>query len=322
MKRRFLSRLRLWSGSLRTFLSNRFAVAGTALIVLYGLAGAVYPLLLGTVWPETLYDPVFGFDIELMHPSPPGAGHLLGTDSLGRDVLSQLLAGTGSTWIMAVTAALTTAAVAVVVGALGAVFRGWVDGLLARVSDSFLLLPAPIFMLVIGASERSEQVGPFSFGFIYGVIVGFGAGAIVLRAQALKVAASPFVDSARVAGAGRWRVMTRHVIPHLLPLGALYMMLSVVGAIVADGFASFFGQTGTRVNWGMMVYYGIEFPDPVTGAPAWNVLLPPSIALSLFAAAFYLVSVGLREVADPRYRAAKGQFGDPTADWQPSARNG
>lgn len=316
MKRTLRSRLRLLGGSLRTFRSNRLAVAGAILILVYGIAGAVYPVLLGTVWPENLYDPVFGFDPQLMHPSPPGEGHLLGTDSLGRDVLSQLLASTGPTWIMAMTAALTTAAVAVLVGALGAVFRGWLDSALARVSDAFLLLPAPIFMLVIGASERSQQIGPFSFGLIYGVITGFGAGAIVLRAQALKVAASPFVDSARVAGAGRWRIMTRHVIPHLLPLGALYMMLSVIGAIVADGFASFFGHTGTRVNWGMMVYYGIEFPNPFTGAPVWNVLVPPSVALSLFAAAFYLVSVGLRDVADPRYRSARGRLGDPTADWR------
>jgi peptide/nickel transport system permease protein len=289
----------------RDFLHNRLAVVGVAIILLYGLAALVYPLLLGTVWETGLYDPVTGFDPAVVNPSPPGPDHPLGTDALGRDVLSQLLSATRATWLMAVVAALVTATVATIVGALGALFRGWIDALIARVSDAFLLLPAPIFMLVIGSSDRSQDIGPVDFGLIYGLITGIGAGAIVIRAQALKVIAAPFIDAARVAGAGRWRLLTRHVLPHLYPLAAIYMMLSVVGAIVADGFASWLGQTGTRVNWGTMVYYGVNFPNPISGEPVWNAILPPSLALSAFAAAFYLVSVGLREVADPRYRAAR-----------------
>lgn len=289
----------------RDFVHNRLAVVGVAIIALYGLAALVYPMLLGTVWETGLYDPVTGFDPDVVNPSAPGPGHLLGTDALGRDVLSQLLSATRATWLMAVVSALTTAAVATVVGAVAALFRGWVDAVLARISDAFLLLPAPIFMLVIGSSERSQDIGPADFGLIYGLITGVGAGAIVIRAQALKVIASPFIDAARVAGARRWRLLTRHVLPHLYPLAAIYMMLSVVGAIVADGFASWLGQTGTRLNWGTMVYYGVNFPNPLTGEPVWNAIIPPSLALSVFAAAFYLVSVGLREVADPRYRAAR-----------------
>ncbi len=289
----------------RDFIHNRLAVVGVTIIVAFGLSALVYPLLLGSVWETGLYDPVTGFDPDVVHPSLPGPGHLFGTDALGRDVLSQLLAATRSTWVMAMVAALTTALIATLVGAVAALFRGWIDAAIARVSDAFLLLPAPIFMLVIGTSDRSQDIGPVDFGIIYGLITGIGAGAIVIRAQALKVIASPFIDAARVAGAGRWRVLTRHVLPHLYPLAAVYMMLSVVGAIVADGFASWLGQTGTRVNWGTMVYYGVNFPNPITGEPVWNAILPPSLALSIFAAAFYLVSVGLREVADPRYRAAR-----------------
>ena len=82
------------------------------------------------------------------------------------------------------------------------------------------------------------------------------------------------------------------------------LMLAVVGAVVADAFATWLGQTGTRVNWGTVVYYGINFPSPITGEIAWNVVLAPSLVLSVFAAGFYLISVGLRDIADPRYRAA------------------
>lgn len=294
------------------FVHNRLAVTGVVIIVAYGIAGLVYPYLLGTVWPSGVYHPVTGFDPNVVaNPSPPADGHLFGTDALGRDVLSQLLAATRPTWIMAMVAAFSTAAVATVVGAMGALFRGWIDAAFSRVSDAFLLLPAPIFMLVIGSSDRSQDIGPIDFGLIYGLITGIGAGAIVIRSQALKVIASPFIDAARVAGSGRWRILGLHVLPHLYPLAAVYMMLAVVGAIVADGFAAWLGQTGTRVNWGTLVYNGVTFTDPLTGMVAWNVIIPPSIALSLFAAAFYLVSVGLREVADPRYRAARRRTIDP-----------
>lgn len=301
-RRRLTAMLRV---AFHDFAHNRLAVIGVSIILLYGLAALVYPFLLGTVWKTGLYDPVTGFDPAVMHPSSPGAGHVLGTDALGRDVLSQLLSATRATWLMAVVAAVTTAVVATIVGAVAALFRGWVDAAVARISDAFLLLPAPIFMLVIGTSERSQEIGAIDFGLIYGLITGIGAGAIVIRAQALKVIASPFIDAARVAGAGRLRLLTHHVLPHLYPLAALFMMLSVVGAIVADGFASWLGQTGTRLNWGTMVYYGVTFPNPITGTPVWNAIIPPSVALSLFAAAFYMVSVGLREVADPRYRSAR-----------------
>jgi ABC-type dipeptide/oligopeptide/nickel transport system permease subunit len=83
------------------------------------------------------------------------------------------------------------------------------------------------------------------------------------------------------------------------------MMLSVVGAVVAEGFASWFGQTANRLTWGTIVYYGVTFRNAATGLVAWHAILPPAIALSLFSAAFYLVSVGLREVADPRIKAVR-----------------
>ena len=290
--------------TLRQFAGNRLSVIGLGIILFYGLVAIAYPTLIAPQLASGVYDPVTGFDPTVVHPSGPGPGHLLGTDSLGRDVLVQLLAGALPTWILSVVAALVTAGVATAVGAISAAFRGIVDAVLARISDAFLLLPAPIFMLLIGSGEQSQQIGPWTFGLIYGFITGLGAGAIVLRAQALKVMASPFIDSARVAGASRTRLILRHVLPHLYPLAALYMMLAVVGAVVADAFSTWLGQTGTRVNWGTVVYYGVNFPNPLTGEIAWNVVLAPSLTLSIFAAGFYLVSVGLREVADPRYRAS------------------
>ncbi|MGZ5384761.1 MAG: ABC transporter permease [Acidimicrobiia bacterium] len=288
------------------FSHNRLAVAGVALIVLFGLMALSHPILMEFFWSGSVYNPLTGFDPKVLHPAGPSATHLLGTDNLGRDVLSMLLASSGSTWLLAMTAALSTAVVAMIVGAIGGYYRGWVDFSLAHVSDAFLLLPAPLFLLILGTGNLID-LGPVKFGLIYGVITGLGAGAIVLRSQALKVMAQPFVDATRVAGGRGRHIIFRHLLPHLFPLAALYMMLAVVGAVVADGFAAFLGQTRSLVNWGTMVYYGIEFGANFGSQVPWNALIVPAVALSLFAAAFYLVSVGLREVADPRFKAIRRQ---------------
>ena len=294
----------------REFSHNRLAVAGVVLIAFFGLMAISHPILMKYFWSGSVYNPLTGFDHTLIHPSGPSPTHLLGTDNLGRDVLSMLLASSGSTWMLAMTAALTTAVVAMVVGAIGGYYRGWVDVGLTHVSDAFLLLPAPIFLLILGTGNLID-LGPVRFGLIYGVITGLGAGAIVLRSQALTVMAQPFVDATRVAGGRGRHIIFRHLLPHLFPLAALYMMLAVVGAVVADGFAAFLGQTRSLVNWGTMVYYGIEFGANFGSQVPWNALIVPAVALSLFAASFYLVSVGLREVADPRFKAIRRQGEGP-----------
>jgi ABC-type dipeptide/oligopeptide/nickel transport system permease subunit len=278
-------------------------MVGLVIVALFGLATLIHPLLFGRVWATGIYDPLTGFDPRIAHPSPPHRWHWFGTDSLGRDVLSMMLAGTRPTWVLAMSAAIVTAIVATAVAAVGAFFGGLTDRLLGRFSDAFLLIPAPIFMVVIGSGEFSARIGPVTFGVVYGILAGAGAGAIVLRSHALKIMASPFMDAARVAGGGSWHLVSRHLLAHLYPFAVLFMMLSVVGAVVAEGFASWFGQTATRLTWGTIVYLGVTFRNPATGAIAWNAIAPPAVALSLFAAAFYLMAVGLRRIADPRARA-------------------
>lgn len=284
----------------RAILASPTAVVGFALILLFGLGALIHPILLRTVWAPKVYDPMVGFDFSIMHPSGISSAHLLGTDALGRDVLSMILAASKPAWIVALSAAITTGVIATFIGAIGAFFRGWIDGILSHISDAFLLLPAPIFVLII-----AEQVDltPLKFGLIFGLINGLGAGAIVLRSQALKVMAEPFVEAARVSGGRGLHIVTRHLIPQLLPLTVLYMMLSVVGAIVAHGFAAFLGQTESLLSWGAIVFFGVTSARSFSGAVPWTALIAASAALSLFAGAFYLVSSGLQEVLDPRLRA-------------------
>lgn len=301
LQRRFRASLRRFQADWRVFAENRLAVLGLVLIFCFFLMSIAHPILRATVWQHNRYDPVTGYDMEVAHPSLPSRVHLLGTDSLGRDVLSMLLAATTPTFVVGISAALTTALIGTTIGVVSAYHRGVVDTIFTHVSDAFLLLPAPLFMVIVGM--RFREISPVPLGLIYGVIAGAGGAAIVMRAQALQVVVKPFIDVARIAGGGSRRVMFVHIVPHMLPLAALYMMLAVIGAVVADAFISFFGFTRSYLNWGSIIYSSFAYSTYLQSGVEWHVLIPPSVALSLFAAAFYFVARGLHEVADPRLRA-------------------
>jgi len=281
------------------FSRNRLAVFGVVLILIFALMSVAHPILMATIWDRATYNPVTGFDMRIFpHPTPPGPGHLFGTDTLGRDVLSMLLAATTPTFVLAITAAVTTALLSTLVGAISAFYRGPVDQVFSHIADLSLLAPAPLVMVIIGGTGK---VGPFEFGLLYGVLSGIGGAAIVMRAQALTLMNKPFIEASRVAGGGPGHIIFRHLIPHMLPLAAVHMMLSVVGAVFADGFSAFLGLSRANLNWGSMIYDSLT-NRAINATITWNVLLPPALAISLFAAAFYFIARGLHEVAEPRLR--------------------
>jgi peptide/nickel transport system permease protein len=282
------------------FSNNKLAMFGLILLVIYAVMAMLHPILMSTVWPNPIYNPATGYDQYIFpHPAPPSTAHLLGTDSLGRDVLSRLLAATTPTFILAMTAALVTAVLSTLSGALSAYFRGRLDSFFSHLSDLLLLAPAPLVMVVVSGIS---QLRPLEFGLLYGFLAGLGGAAIIMRSYALTVMAKPFIDASRVAGAGAGRIIFKHLIPQMLPLASVQMMLTITGAVFADGFSTFLGLSTTRLNWGSLIWDSFTLMTFIPGVP-WNVLIPPAIAISMFAASFYFIARGLHEVAEPRIRA-------------------
>ncbi len=293
----------IWSQFKRSwsiFRGNKLAVTGLLLIGIFGIMAILHPILLKTVWPSGIYDPITGFDMAVVpHPVPPSTKHLLGTDSLGRDVLSMLLAATTPTFVLGLTAALCTAIVGTAIGVISGFYGGVVDAILSRISDVFLLFPAPIVMIIIGS--RFRDIGPAQLGLIYGIIAGAGTSSVIMRSHAMKISVMPFIEASRIAGGRSLHTLIKHVLPHMLPLAGLQMMIAVTGAVVADGFISFLGMTRNIHNWGYIIYIAFTYSQFLSSSQIqWNVLIPPSMSLSLFALAFYLVSRGMKDVADPR----------------------
>jgi peptide/nickel transport system permease protein len=212
--------------------------------------------------------------------------------------MSLLLAATRPTFTMAIIAAATTALISTLIGAISAFYRGAVDRVFSLISDTFLLAPPPLVLIVLSVLL---EISPIKFGLIYGTLAGISGAAIVMRTYALTLISKPFIEASRVAGGGPRHIIFRHLIPHMLPMAAMYMMISVVGAVFADGFAAFMGLSEIRMNWGNLIYssfVGQTFNAAIT----WNILLPSALAISLFAASFYFIARGLHQVAEPRLR--------------------
>lgn len=284
------------------FSRNRLALLGLGLLVLFAVMALAQPILLETVWPSGIYDPVTGFDPRVQHPSSPSSRHPLGTVVTGQDILSMFLRSTGHSFTVGLSAGISAAVIGTTLGVATAYFRGRTDAAVSQVSDVFLLLPPPIFMAVAGGFFR--QAGPLALGLTYGAIAGLGGVAIVMRSHALTVISKPFVEAARAAGGSASHILIKHVLPHMTAMAFLQMLLSAVVAVIMDGYMSFSGATRYTLSWGSMLAQSELLQEVLGKNTQWFSVLPPVMAYMLFGLAFYLMSRGVLEVADPKLRPA------------------
>ncbi len=255
--------------------------------------------MIKTVWEPKVYDPINGFDIEIAyHPAPPSARHLLGTDVLGRDVLSQLMYYSRFEFALGLISAIVTVLIATTIGAVAAYFGGLVDTILMRLVDLVIMVPFLAMLIVLSALM---EVGMIELAFVIGILSGFGGTAIVIKSQALSVKVKPFIEAARVAGGGHAHIIFTHLVPNLLPISLLYMMFVVTGAIFSEAVLSFFGLTEIQMSWGLMINTTQVF-GYLMRFDTWWLLFPASLAITLLCAAFYMVGRALDEVVNPRLR--------------------
>jgi peptide/nickel transport system permease protein len=282
------------------FAESRIGLLGLAIIVLFGVMAVAHPVLMATVWDPAVYDPVTGFAFDRPdHPAPPSWRHPLGTDPLGRDVLSQLTASTSSAFILGMVAALVTVGIATVVGAVAAYFGGLVDTLLMRLADLIIILPTISLLIVLTALFGLSL---FQLALVLGILGGFGGTAVVIKSQALSIKVKPYIEAARLAGGGPFHIIRVHIVPNLLPLSLLYMMFTVTGAIFSEAVLSFFGILNIRMSWGIMIHTASTGGYLLGGTKYWWLIVPAGAAITLLCGSFYLVGRALDEVVNPRLR--------------------
>jgi len=297
-------RLSLARKSLRAnwalFAENPVGLVGLGVIIFFGLLAAAHPILMATVWPQNVYDPVTGIDLEAgFHPAGPSPRHLLGTDPFGRDVLSQLMYSTRFEFALGILSAVITVLIATTIGSIAAYFGGWLDAVLMRFAD--LVIMVPILPILIVISAIVANFGMVELALALGILAGFGGTTIVIKSQALAVKVKPFVEAARVAGGSHRHIIWRHMVPNLMPISLLYMMFVVTNAIFIEAVLSFFGLTEIEMSWGLMINVTQQL-GYLLRFDTWYLLFPASIAITMLCSAFYLVGRAMDEVVNPRLR--------------------
>ena len=226
---------------------------------------------------------------------PSGIDYPLGTDAQGRDILSQLLLGSRIALLVGFSAAIFSISIGMLVGLVSGYYGGNVDIILMRFTDVILTLPGlPLLIILAALMEPSV----WNIVFIIG-IVGWGGTARVIRSEVLTLKERPFIDSARVSGASKTRIMFKHIAPNILPLAVLYMTFYVSGAILAEASLSFIGLGDPRtMSWGMM----LNFVQHANALTAWWWLMPPGISITLICLSFFLLGRAFDEIVNPRLR--------------------
>jgi peptide/nickel transport system permease protein len=284
----------------RLFRRHPFGLLGLALIAGFGVMAVIHPILMKTVWDRVRYDPIVGYDLAIQpHPTLPSGQHLLGTDNFGRDVLSQLVASAHTSFGVGIVAAVVAVTLSTMLGAAAAYYGGLMDLIIMGIADVFVLLPAPLVLLIFGLLLRLEWL---QVGILYGVLTGLGGQAIVVKSHALTVIVRPFIEAAQVAGGSRFHIIRKHILPSLVPLAIVHGIFTVVGAVLTESLLSFFGRTSYHLSWGMMIWLGQETFRWFSIRGQWHAILAPALAIMLYCGAFYLVGRALDEVFNPRLR--------------------
>ena len=291
----WMDRLR---GGWAIYKQNLLGRIGLSLLVMFALMAIcsfIPPLI------DPMYQPMTGVDPEITKSTGPSLRHWLGTDFMGRDLLSQLLAGARIAFLVGVSAAFMSIVLGTAIGMVAGYMGRFVDTLLMRLADMIMVMPTMLVVLMLAA-----LFGQLTIWTIVLIIALFRWPGVsrVIRAQTLSLKHRPFIEAARVAGASHTRIIFRHIMPNVLPLSFLYMTFRVTSAIIIEAALAFlgFGDPST-VSWGMMLQW-VWKTGHMFKAPYW--LLPPGICISLITLAFYMLGRAMDEVLDPRLRKEAG----------------
>jgi len=276
------------------FRENLIGRIGLILLSLFGLMALcsfIPPLI------DPMYHPMTGVDPDISYSTGPSLKHWLGTDFIGRDIFSQLLAGARIAFMVGLSSALISIVLGTTIGMIAGYAGRIVDTVFMRLADMIMVMPTLLVVLIL-----ASLFGQLSIWTIVLLIALFRWPGVsrVIRAQTLTLKQRPFIEAARVAGASHVRIIFRHIMPNVLPLSLLYMTFRVTSAIIIEAALAFlgFGDPGT-VSWGMMLQW-VWKTGHMFQAPYW--LLPPGICISLLTLSFFMLGRSMDEVLDPRLR--------------------
>ncbi len=268
------------------FFHNKLAVSGSIILLLFVLMAAFAPVL--APYNPFYMDPA----AALTGPSPE---HLLGTDNMGRDILSRIIYGSQISLKVSLASVAIATAAGVLLGVAAGYFGGITDAVISRILEVMLSFPevllALLIMSILGSSLNNIML---AIGIVYTPIF-----ARIARGAVLSVKDSLYVEAARSIGVRDVTIIVRHVLPNILSPVLVQVTLSLAFAILSEAALSFLG-IGVEPDipsWGIMLNNGKAWIEI-----AWWVGVFPGIAIALAVLGFNILGDGLRDVLDPRLR--------------------
>jgi peptide/nickel transport system permease protein len=268
----------------RRFVRRPLAMLGLIVALVFVVAAILAPVV-APANPDAT-----DFDALLAHPS---SQHLLGTDELGRDILSRIIWGARASIQAGVLATLLAMAIAVPIGLVAGYYRGWLDPVISRLTD--VLLAFPFLILAVGLAAI---LGPSLLNATIALGVGAAPGLIrIARGEALALREEDYVRAAVANGAGGPTILARHILPNMMNTLIVQATVTIPAAIIGEATLSFLGlgvQPPTP-SWGVMLSAAQPY---ISDAP--RLALYPGLAVVFCTLSFNLLGDGLRDVLDPR----------------------
>ncbi|MDP2085790.1 MAG: ABC transporter permease [Gemmobacter sp.] len=266
---------------------NPLAMVGLAIIVALLVVAAFAPWI-------APYSPVEGMLTNRL--KPPSAAHWMGTDELGRDILSRVIHGARITLYIVLLVAVISAPLGLVIGAVSGYFGGWVDRVMMGLTDIFLSMPRLILALAFVAA-----LGPGIENAVIAIaITAWPVYARIARAETLTFRKSDFIAAVQMQGASHARVIGLHVLPLCMSSTIVRVTLDMAGIILTAAGLGFLGLGAQPPlpEWGAMISKGRAFI-----LDQWWVATMPGFAIVIVSLGFCLFGDGLRDVLDPRQRS-------------------
>lgn len=273
-------------GVLRRLVKNKLALLGGIVVVILFIVSIFAPVL-------SPYDPDTVNVKEIL--TAPGRLHPLGTDELGRDVLSRMIWGSRISLKVGFVAVGIAVLIGIIVGAAAGYYGGWTDSVLMRFVDMMLCFPS--FFLILAVIAILEP-SIYNIMAVIGLTSWMGVARLV-RAEFLRIREMDFVKAARSIGASDVRIIFRHILPNALSPVFVAATLGVAGAILTESALSFLGigvQPPTP-SWGNMLTAGKDNMEI-----AWWLSVFPGLAILVTVLGYNLLGEGLRDILDPRLK--------------------
>jgi len=274
-----------------TFRRNRQGIVGLVVLSVFGLIAILAPLLVD----ETQLEPATASAPPL---HPPSLQYPLGTDNFGRPVLGLIVMGSRISLMVGLTATFGAIVIGAFVGITAGYFGGrWIDSVLSAITNWVLVLPWVVLAIVL-----SSVLGRSVLNIVVVIaITSWASTARVVRSQVLSVRERAYVERSRALGAGHWHLVSRHILPNVMPIVFANAVLTVALVILAETTLSILGLGDPQaVSWGVIIEE--SFSAGALTAGWWWWLIPPGVAIVFVTLSFTMVGYALDEVLNPRLR--------------------